>query len=252
MAILVKPDLKLFIDRLTIRTALTNDEEGALARLPFELTTVGANQDFVRMGEYTGQAFVVVAGFVGRIDLNAAGERQITAMHLPGDMADLNSVVQPSAASAFQALSKSVILGIPHVALRRVASKYPAIAEALWRDSTVDAAVLAQWVVNVGRRDARSRIIHLLCEIACRLGVADDEQVEFGFPVTQLQLADATGLTPVHVCRITSKLRADGLVLIRNKRVTIPDWKNFSRAGDFQRKYLQMDISPNDRLRIAA
>ncbi len=97
----------------------------------------------------------VVAGMIGRFGQNSRGDRQITALHIKGDMADLHSVVQPTATSALRALSTSTILEVPHAKLRHVSGANPAIAEAFWRDCMVDSMVLAQWVVNVGRRDAR-------------------------------------------------------------------------------------------------
>jgi CRP-like cAMP-binding protein len=109
-----------------------------------------------------------VDGLVGRFDQNSLGARQITAFHIAGDMADLHSVVQPKATSALQALSTTTLLQVAHRDLRGIAARYPAIAEALWRDCIVDGAILAQWIVNVGRRDSKTRIAHLLCETAVR------------------------------------------------------------------------------------
>jgi CRP-like cAMP-binding protein len=166
-------------------------------------------------------------------------------------MADLHSVVQPEAISALQALSTATILRIPHSAVRATAAAFPAIAEALWRDCMVDAAVLAQWIVNVGRRDARSRIAHLLCEIATRLGLAPAEgEIMFPFPVTQTQLADVTGLTSVHVNRTLQVLRAEGLADIKyNARIF--DWAALVEAGDFDPDYLQINVKPQRRLPFA-
>ena len=131
-------------------------------------------------------------------------------------MADLHSVVQPEATSALQALSTATILCVPHDAVRRTAVAHPALAEALWRDCMVDASILAQWVVNVGRRDARARIAHVLCEVALRVGAAPAKgEIIFPFPVTQTQLADVTGLTAVHVNRTLQGLRAEGLADVK-------------------------------------
>ena len=115
----------------------------------------------------------------------------------------------------------------------------------------VDAGILAEWVVNVGRRDARTRIAHLLCETAVRMGVAPAEgEIIFPFPVTQTQLADATGLTAVHVNRTLQGMRGDGLAEVR-QNARIFDWDALVAAGDFDRTYLQMDVTPQKRLRLA-
>jgi CRP-like cAMP-binding protein len=243
-----RPDLQRFLNRLTRRSVLSDVEQQAILGLGGYAEQVRSNRDFVRLGERTDHASLIVAGFVGRFDQNAEGQRQITALHMPGDMADLHSVVQPEATSALSALSTATIVRIPHGQVRSVAATYPALAEALWRDCMVDAAILSQWVVNVGRRDARARISHLLCEVATRLGAAPARgEIMFPFPVTQAQLADMTGLTAVHVNRTVQGLRAEGLADIRHN-ATIYEWDALARAGDFDPDYLQRNVRAQKRL----
>jgi CRP-like cAMP-binding protein len=241
-------DLQRFVDRLISRSLLTNEEKNAVLGLHGHSAQVQSNRDFVKLGEQTDCACLIVAGYVGRFDQNSNGERQITALHIPGDMADLHSVVQPEATSALQALSTATIIRIPHSQFRATAAAYPAVAEALWRDCMVDASILAQWVVNLGRRDARARIAHVLCEMAVRLGVAPAKgEIMFPFPVTQTQLGDVTGLTAVHVNRMIQSLRREGLADIRHN-ATIYDWDALVRAGDFDADYLQTNVKPHKRL----
>lgn len=114
-----KHNLQRFVDRLTKRSVLTAQEQEAILDLPTEVAQVQSNQDFVSLGEQLDHSCLVVAGYVGRFDQNANGLRQITALHIPGDMADLHSVVQPEATSALQALSTATILRIPHSAYAR-------------------------------------------------------------------------------------------------------------------------------------
>nr|WP_277622857.1 Crp/Fnr family transcriptional regulator [Sphingomonas telluris] len=115
----------------------------------------------------------------------------------------------------------------------------------------VDASILAQWVVNVGRRDARARIAHVLCEIATRLGAGPAKgEIMFPFPVTQMQLADITGLTAVHVNRTLQGLRRERLADIKHN-ACIYDWDALAEAGDFDAAYLQTDVSPQKRLPFA-
>jgi hypothetical protein len=115
----------------------------------------------------------------------------------------------------------------------------------------VDTAILRQWVVNVGRRDAKCRIAHLLCEMATRLHASiGPQRVSFPFAVTQTQLADITGLTVVHVNRVLKALREGGLADVRRHEVVILDWDGLVEAGDFDADYLQTDIQPEERMRI--
>lgn len=244
-------DLKRFLDRLLSHSVLTRDEQNAILDLPCHFAKVKANRDFVGLREDVDHASLVVEGLVGRFDQNSGGARQITAIHLPGDMANLHSVVQPQATSALQALSDATILRIPHEAIRAATARLPALAEALWRDCMVDAAILAQWVVNVGRRNARTRVAHLLCEVATRLDArADRQSFSFPFAVTQFQLADAAGLTSVHVNRVLRTLRRDELVDVGKQEARVADWDGLVRAGEFNANYLQRRIRPDDRIRI--
>jgi CRP-like cAMP-binding protein len=246
------PDLQIFVDRLCSRSVLTDEEKQAILDLPHRVAHIKTNRDFVKLGESTDHACFLLSGLIGRFGQNSEGERQITAIHIPGDMPNLYSVVQPESLSALQALSVATILRIPHQAIREVAARYPAVAEALWRDCAVDAAILSQWVVNVGRRDAKCRLAHLLCEMATRLEAVDDgKEAHFAFAATQAHLADATGLTTVHVNRTIKSLREAGLADVRAGRVDIFDWPGLMAAGDFDADYLQRDTEPEERLRIA-
>ena len=247
-----RPNLQRFLDRLNSRSILTSEEQQAVLDLPGQAEQVRANEDFVSLGERVDHSCLMVAGIVGRFDQNGEGIRQITAMHLPGDMCDLYSVVQPVPTSALQALSVATILRIPHTAIRSVAAHYPAVAEALWRDCMVDASILCEWVVNVGRRDARMRIAHLLCEMANRLGAMTSgmDDIVFDLPVTQTQLADATALTPVHVNRTLQALRAQGLVNWHQRVVRLPRLQALKEVAEFDSDYLQSDVRPEQRLRI--
>lgn len=246
-----RPNLQLFLDRLTSRSLLTEEEQQAILSLPGQAEQVRPNRDFVRQGERVDHACLIVAGMVGRFEQDRDGSRQITAMHIPGDMCDLHSVVQPLKTSALQALSITTILRVPHSSIRDTAERFPAVALALWRDCMVDASILSEWVMNVGRRDARARIAHLLCEMATRVGaVHDTDDVVFDFPATQMQIADATALTSVHVNRSLQQLRMEGLVEWRTGVVRLPRWKDLTAAAHFDPAYLHMDSRPVQRPRL--
>lgn len=240
--------LQRFLDKLTARSVLSEEERQAILHLPGHPAQVQANRDFVRLGDRVEHACLVVEGLVGRFAQGGEGNRQITAFHVPGDMPDLHSVVAPNVQSALQALTVTTIVKVPHQALADVARRYPAVAEAFWRECAVDAAILAEWVFNVGRRDAHARAAHLLCEAACRYhGTGTREQIIFGFPVTQMHLADMLALTAVHVNRTLKQLREEGLADVHSKRVNIADWDGLVRAGDFDPAYLQIGERANPR-----
>ena len=235
------PALQRFLDKLATRSALGEKEQQAILSLPAYPVQVACHRDFVRAGERVDHACLIADGLAGRFGQNRDGQRQIIDLHIPGDMADLHSVVTPGAASSLQALAVRTILKVPHAALRAVAARYPALAEAFWRECVADAAILAEWVVNLGLRNAHARAAHLLCEIACRCRSAEGRVgSSFAFPATQNHLADMLALTPVHVNRTLRSLREEGLADLRHKTLQILDWEGLVDAGEFDPAYLQL------------
>jgi CRP-like cAMP-binding protein len=120
--------------------------------------------------------------------------------------------------------------------------EWPRIGHAMWTDTLVDGSIFREWITNIGRRDARARIAHLLCEFSLRLKVAGlGHENGYELPMTQEQLADATGLTSVHVNRTIKSLEADGLIQRSDPRsIRIGDWRKLAHAGDFQSNYLHL------------
>jgi CRP-like cAMP-binding protein len=241
--------LQPFLDRLVSRSRLGAAEQRAILALPALPAQVRTNSDFVRLGERVDHATFVVSGLIGRFGQNRRGNRQITAVHIPTDMVDLHSVVMPEACSALQALTVTTILRVPHRALRDAARSYPAIAEAFWRECVVDSAVLSEWVVNVGRRDARARLAHLLCEMACRIeGIGHQVGLGFEFPATQTHIADMIGLTSVHVNRTLQALKSENVVAVQAQVVQILDWNRLIEIGEFDPNYLQIGVPASEAL----
>lgn len=230
-----------FIERLTDHSILTENERAAILALPGHSVEIQSNRDFVRLGERVDHASLVVSGLIGRFSQTAEGHRQITALHIKGDLAGLQLAVAPESPAAFQALAVTTLFKIPHASLRDVARHHPAIAEAFWRESVADAAVLAEWMMNVGRRNALKAAAHFLCEMAFRYqAVGDYKGGGYPFPVTQSHLGDILALTPVHVNRTLQALRNDCLVDVRHKAVRILDWPRLAAVGEFDSSYLQM------------
>lgn len=235
-----------------MRSALSAEEQDAILQLPCEVIDVAANQDFIRPGETSRHVCIVAEGLVGRIAQTAAGARQIFALHIPGDIPDLHSLVAPQASTGLQALSRSNMLTVPHAALLPLLDLYPRIGLALWRDCVVDASILSTWVLNLGRRSGDARLAHLLCEMAVRyalIGRGRDQR--FDLPATQLQLAECTGMTSVHLNRMMMELRSRGLVGTRTPTIEILDWKRLADLAGFDANYLHLPPSAAERVRLA-
>jgi CRP-like cAMP-binding protein len=244
--------LQPFVRRLEARSVLTKEEVSALLGLKGQTKQVSAHIDFVRLGEQVEHCCLVVDGLVGRFGQNRDGVRQITCLHIPGDMADLPSVVSPKAGWALGALTSTTILRVPHADLRRLAATHPGIAEAFWRDCVADGSIFSEWVVNVGRRDALSRTAHLFCEMAVRYEHAGQgDRRSFPLPLTQPILGEATGLTGVHINRILRELRVRSIAELRAGTVTIHDWEQLVAIGDFDPAFMLLD-GPSPRITEAA
>jgi len=238
----VSSPLAAFVNRLNRRSQLTQQEQGAILGIPFVKEHFQIHRDIVGLGERVTCASYIERGMVGRFEQNADGQRQITAIYVPGDMANLQTLVDPCASAALQALSNVTVLRISHIALREVVRDYPALLGAFWRDCIIDAALLSEWVANIGRRHARARLAHLMCEMAVRLGAKSGDSFAFHFPLTQQQLADATGLTSVHINRVAKDLREDSLVEIGHGWVRVLNWKRLVKIADFSEEYPLSDI----------
>lgn len=241
----VRTGLEQWLKRLTLRSALDAAACDAILNLPGRAETIPANRDFVGMGQMMDHSCLVAAGLAGRFGQTRDGQRQITALHIAGDMADLHSAVLPRAASALQSIGEVRIVRIPHAALKAVAEAFPALGEAFWRDCTVDSSVLSQWAVVNARLSALGRLAHLLCELACRQAVATSTSADIAYdlPMTQQHMADVTGLTSVHVNRMLRQLREAGLADVGGRRAVILDWAGLCRAGEFEPTYLHLHRS---------
>ena len=188
---------------------------------------------------------MLLAGFAIRHKIVAGGQRQIIAIHMKGEMVDLHNSLLGRADHSVQMLTPGKVAMIPRHEIRQLAFARPDVGEALWYDTLVDGSISREWIANVGRRDARTRLAHLLCEFSLRLKVAGlGEHSNYELPMTQDQLADATGLTSVHVNRTLRGLEKDGLIERSNPRmIEIGDWRNLAAIGDFNSAYLHLDDS---------
>lgn len=234
--------MRPFLRSLEARSPLGERERQAILDLPFTPVQVKPNLDFIRQDQHVTHSCFVLDGVVGSFKQDREGNRQIVAIFIDGDMVDLHSVVVPEALATLQALTTTTILQVPHSALRELARTFPNIAEAFWRHCVVDAGILMEWVINVGRRDAQKRMAHFFCELATRSarGTPEDGML-IPYPITQFQLSDILSLTAVHVNRTLQALRQARLLeTVDRSFQRIVDWDRLALAGDFDATYLQL------------
>lgn len=228
--------------RLEYRQKLDADDRAAILDLPHVVKAMEHNHYIVREFDRPTHSCVMLSGFAVRHKIVAGGSRQIVAIQMAGELVDLQNSLLGIADDSVQMLTPGKIALIPRDAINRLIAERPAVAHALWIDTLVEASIFREWIANVGRRDARARIAHLLCEFAVRLKVAGlGDQSDYEMPMTQEQLADATGLTAVHVNRTIKGLEADGLIArVHPRSITIGDWRKLADTGDFNSAYLHL------------
>jgi CRP-like cAMP-binding protein len=231
----------LMIRKLDSIFPLSEEEKQALQDLPMQITVFKADQDIVRIGDRPSQCCLLLEGYTCVYKLTSEGKRQIMALHVPGDIPDLQSLHLKVLDNSIATICPCTIGFIQHEDLRRMCERHPRITAALWRETLVDASVFREWLLNIGRRESYTRMAHLLCEFLVRLkvvGLAEDGT--FDLPITQVELADAIGTSTVHVNRVLQALRAEGLIETKSTQVTIPDWEKLKEMGDFDPLYLHL------------
>jgi CRP-like cAMP-binding protein len=231
------------IHKLSGRSALDDDDKAAILALPYVLRSHHAATYIVREGEPPPKHCAFIrSGFAVRQKITAQGARQIVSLHLVGDFVDLEHMFLNIADHNVQALTELEVVGVERRALEELVLARPNIARALWIDALVDASIYREWVTNVGRRAAPARIAHVLCEVALRMQAAGvSTEGGFELPLTQEQLADAVGLTPVHVNRTLKALVAEGIVHRDKRYISFSDWSRTKEVADFNALYLHLE-----------
>ena len=228
--------------KLERHVALSAADRDAVLALPNSVRTVEPGGYLVREGDIPAHCCVLLSGFAYRHKIVGDGGRQILSIHIQGDAVDLQHLLLATADHNVQTLTRLDAAFIPSEAVAQLAGDRPAVGRAMWMDTLIEGSIHREWVANVGRRDSRTRLAHLLCEIAIRQKAAGlSEGDEYALPLTQEQLADATGLTSVHINRVLQALRADGVISVEKKRVTIGDWNRMTEIGDFSPRYLHLE-----------
>jgi CRP-like cAMP-binding protein len=176
--------------------------------------------------------------------LAAESKRQITTFHITGDAPDLQSVHLTRLDVSIATITPCKLGFVEHEAILRLCDEYPRITAALWRHTLIDAAIFREWMTSIGQRPAAARIAHLLCELYLRfeaVGLVTDNIMHF--PITQAEIGDALGITPVHVNRSLQLLRKKGYIVLSNGSLQILNWDGLQTAGDFDADYLHLKES---------
>jgi CRP-like cAMP-binding protein len=232
----------ILIRKLESIFTLTDDERQTLETLPMQIVAIKENQDIVRVGDRPSRSCLILSGLTCTYKLTGDGKRQIQAFNIPGDIPDLQSLHLEVLDNSLGTITPCSVGFITHEALNTLFERHYRIARAFWRETLIDGAIFREWMTSIGQREAYPRIAHLMCEMMVRLravGLADGYSCKW--PITQTEIGNALGITPVHVNRVLQEMRADGLIELKGERLTTPDWDKLKEAGDFEPTYLHLE-----------
>ncbi len=233
--------LGTLVRRMVSTNDLDDGEKGALGKLPFTLASLGPQQDIVREGDRPTRSCLLLEGYLFTSKHIAEDRRQITSIYVAGDIPDLQSVHLEIMDMTLTSFTSCKVAYIQHSAIKSLCLENPRLALAFWRSTLIDAAMYREWIANVGQRSALSRTAHLMCELLTRLkavGLSDGTSCDL--PTTQTELADALGLSAVHMSRVLRDMRADGLIQLRGRRLTALKPAALAEVGDFDPTYLHL------------
>lgn len=229
--------------RIEAFTRLSQDDRAILERVAGRtIREVGARRDLIREGDAPRSVFLVLDGWACRYKTLPDGRRQIVSFFVPGDLCDLRIYILREMDHSIASITPVRVAEIARDDFEKLLAEHPRLVQALWWDELVAMAIQREWTLNLGQRTAFERIAHLLCELYIRMqAVGQTSGNSITFPLTQVDLADATGLTAVHVNRTLQELRKGGLIELQSKTLTIPNMDALKGAAMFNDNYLHLD-----------
>ena len=234
-----KGALQLYLDKIETRRGLAPIARQMFLALPYQIEEFDIYRDIVSEGGRTDRCCLMITGCVSRYKTLVSGGRQINSFHFAGDMVDLQSSLVVIADHGIRTHSPCTVARIECRHIIELAAEFPEWSRAFWFDTLVDAAIFREWTLNVGRRSAVERVAHLLLEIVHRLvSIGQSDGTKFYMPVTQADLSDAVGLSPVHTNRSLQHLRETGLIRTHGRNFVIEDGKGLWKLAGFDPAYL--------------
>jgi CRP-like cAMP-binding protein len=221
------------------RQALDADDRRILEDGIAEVRTVAARQLLVRRGAPVHVSTLLLEGYICRYMDDREGYRQVVAVHVPGDFVDLHGFPLKRLDHDVATVGPVRIAEYAHATIERIVEERPRLTRLLWFSTLLDAAMHREWTFRLGRLGAEGRVAHFFCELNCRLemvGLASGGR--FRLPFTQADLAEACGITGVHVNRVLRSLREQRLLTFRTGAVEMHDVARLAAMSEFEPQYL--------------
>ena len=241
---MLRPDenpLARVVEKLGEHAPIPDKVIAAILQVPYVAKQLYLGSLFVREGAPADKCGILTAGLIVCQKTNRDGDRQILSIKIPGDILGLQSLYLDKSDHNIQALTRSEIAIVPSELLKAISDEFVVVRHAIIRIMLTEASMLRELILNIGRRDARARLAHFLCEFAVRTGGTDKiNNRSFELPLTQEQLGDALGLTAVHINRMLQLLTRDGLIARDAKSIRFVDWDRLQDVADFSTGYLHL------------
>lgn len=236
-----RPFATPFLTRLLQAPGVGVGDLAGLAATSVEIRIFAAGATIVAEGDRIDSIHVLFDGWAGRTTILQDGSRHMPALFVAGDACDLGGLYFAQADCMVTALTRCTVAMFDRDALNALLDRHRGARDAIHRMMAVESAIAMRWSVGLGRRSARERMAHLLCELFARLNAVGAAQPgACALPLTQEELSDVLGLTAVHVNRTLQFLRGDGLIQLKDQRLTILDWPRLKRIGGFDAAYLHL------------
>ena len=232
-----------FVDKLARLAKLGEDDVAALAAATASARSIAKRQDLIREGDRPGPIFVMLEGWAYRYKVLPDGTRQVLAFLMPGDCCDLHIGLLAEMDHSIQTIIPSKVATIDREHLDLIMEHHPEVAKAMYVSQLIDEGTMRAWITSMGRRSSIQRVTHLMCELyvrAANIGLAVEGVVVF--PLSQLLLADALGMTSVHLNRILKELRLSGVLELHRGSLAITDIDQLVRIAGFDENYLHRRV----------
>ncbi len=225
--------------KLSAFVALSETELVVLERLHLRRKSFFSGRDLVHQGQLDQAAYILAAGWVVSYKIQANGSRQIVDFQIPGDFLGLRSVLLHTSDHGIEPIVDIEAAEVLVSDLLQAFAETPRLATAILWAVSRDEAMVVEHLVGLGRRDADARMAHFLLELGVRLSLVGLGSREgYACPLTQYHLADALGLSAIHVNRVLRKLRERGLVTFQGGLVTFGNYEGLVSLADFDPAYL--------------
>jgi CRP-like cAMP-binding protein len=227
-----------FVDKLQHYANLAPAEIAALERATAAPRKFASRKDLIREGDRPGPVLIMLEGWAMRYKILPNGSRQIMAFLLPGDACDLHAGLLAEMDHGIQTVTAARVAAIPRAEMDDLLDQHRGIARAMYIAQLADEGTLRSWIVSMGRRSSVERVAHLICELYVRANWTEGERAEFELPLSQIVLADALGMTPVHINRMLRDLRNEGLISLRRGAISILKPSALAGTAGFDENYL--------------